>query len=42
MFGNVEKEVTIFSENSFEGIVGMAYPCVASKNYSGLFDNMIS
>jgi len=43
MFGNVEKEKTIFSANTFfEGIVGMAYPAWATKNYKGVFDNMIS
>ena len=40
-FGNVEKQQTIFSENNFDGIIGMAYPPVSHNGYRGLFDNLM-
>ena len=40
-FGNVEKQKTIFTGNNFESIVGMAYPALAEKGVTPVFDEMM-
>lgn len=40
-FGNVEAQKTIFTGSNFEAIVGMAYPALAEKNVTPVFDEMI-
>jgi cathepsin D len=40
-FGNVEKQSTIFTGKNFEAIVGMAYPALAEKGVTPVFDEMI-
>jgi cathepsin D len=40
-FGNVEKQKTIFTGHNFEAIVGMAYPALAEKGVTPVFDEMI-
>ena len=40
-FGNVEKQKTIFSENNFDGLIGMSYPKISHKRLRGLFDNIM-
>ena len=40
-FGNVEKQMTIFTGKNFEAIVGMAYPALAEKGVTPVFDEMI-
>lgn len=41
-FGNVEKQHTIFTGTNFEAIVGMAYPALAEKGVTPVFDEMIN
>lgn len=41
-FGNVEKQSTIFTGSNFEAIVGMAYPALAEKGVTPVFDEMIN
>lgn len=41
MFGDVEKQKTIFTGSNFEAIVGMAYPALAEKGVKPVFDEMI-
>jgi hypothetical protein len=40
-FGNVEKQKTIFTGSNFEAIIGMAYPALAEKGVTPVFDEMI-
>jgi cathepsin D len=40
-FGNVEKQSTIFTGKNFEAIIGMAYPALAEKGVTPVFDEMI-
>jgi len=40
-FGNVDKQENIFT-GGFEALVGMAYPALAEKNVTPVFDNMMS
>jgi len=40
-FGNVEKQSTIFTGSNFEAIVGLAYPSLAEKGVTPVFDEMI-
>jgi len=40
-FGNVEKQKTIFTGNNFEAIIGMAYPALAEKGITPVFDEMM-
>jgi len=40
-FGNVEKQSTIFTGKNFEAIVGMAYPALAEKGVTPVFDEMM-
>jgi cathepsin D len=41
-FGNVEKQKTIFTGSNFEAIIGMAYPALAEKGVTPVFDEMIN
>jgi len=41
-FGNVEKQKTIFTGTNFESIVGLAYPALAEKGVTPVFDEMIN
>lgn len=41
-FGNVEKQSTIFTGHNFEAIIGMAYPQLAEKGVTPVFDEMIN
>ena len=41
-FGNVLKQKTIFTGSNFEAIVGMAYPALAEKGVTPVFDEMMS
>ncbi len=41
-FGNVEKQSTIFTGHNFEAIVGLAYPALAEKGVTPVFDEMIN
>ena len=41
-FGNVEKQSTIFTGSNFEAIVGMAYPALAERGVTPVFDEMIN
>ena len=41
-FGNVLKQKTIFNGDNFEAIVGMAYPALAEKDVTPIFDEMMS
>lgn len=40
-FGNVEKQSTIFTGKNFEAIIGMAYPALAEKGVTPVFDEMM-
>jgi hypothetical protein len=40
-FGLVEKQKTIFNGKNFEAIVGMAYPALAEKGVTPVFDEMM-
>jgi len=40
-FGNVEKQHTIFTGSNFEAIVGLAYPALAERGFTPVFDEMI-
>ena len=40
-FGNVERQSTIFTGSNFEAIVGMAYPALAERGVTPVFDEMI-
>ena len=40
-FGNVEKQHTIFTGSNFEAIVGLAYPALAERGVTPVFDEMI-
>lgn len=40
-FGNVLKQKTIFNGDNFEAIVGMAYPALAEKGVTPVFDEMM-
>ena len=41
-FGNVEKQHTIFTGSNFEAIVGLAYPALAERGVTPIFDEMIN
>jgi len=41
-FGNVEKQHTIFTGSNFEAIVGLAYPALAERGVTPVFDEMIN
>lgn len=41
-FGDVEEQKTIFTGSNFEAIVGMAYPALAEKGVTPVFDEMIN
>jgi saccharopepsin len=40
-FGNVEKQSTIFTGSNFEAIIGMAYPALAEKGVTPVFDELM-
>ena len=40
-FGNVERQHTIFTGSNFEAIVGLAYPALAERGVTPVFDEMI-
>ena len=40
-FGNVEKQHTIFTGSNFEAIVGLAYPSLAERGVTPVFDEMM-
>lgn len=40
-FGSVDKQETIFTGANFEAIVGLAYPELAEKGVTPVFDEMM-
>mmetsp|Transcript_29546 Transcript_29546/g.45017 ORF Transcript_29546/g.45017 Transcript_29546/m.45017 type:complete len:94 (+) Transcript_29546:732-1013(+) len=41
MVGNIIKEEGIFAGGAFQAIVGMAYPVLAEKGVTPVFDNLM-
>ena len=41
-FGNVQRQRTIFTGSNFEAIVGLAYPTLAEKGVTPIFDEMMN
>ena len=40
-FGSIDKQETIFTGNNFEAIIGLAYPELAEKGVTPVFDEMM-